>query len=125
MVNSGNLSWRAVGGYQKTTTFWYTDEPYLADGAGKSVLKFISVKSEATYNENQEYLFEDGKLIFYFYHFDYGEEDIQEYRFYFKDEKLIRYLQKGSEENPRYTRGDAHKVYDNAEQLSKSFMESF
>lgn len=128
VVNSKQKPWRAVGTYQKTTTFWYTDDPAMAeatDETEESVLQFITIKYESTYDQYEEYLFEHGKLVFYFYHFSYAEENMQEHRFYFKDGKLLQYLQKGSSEEPAYTIDDAPEIQNKAEQLTQSFLSDF
>lgn len=128
IVNSMSKPWRAVGNYQKETTFWYDDEPSMAEAqdlSKESVLKFISIDAISTYNQHEEYLFEDGKLVFYYYHFSYDEESTEEYRFYFNDGKLIKFAQKGSSETPTYTKYDAEQVQEQAQTLTRSFLTGF
>jgi hypothetical protein len=96
VTNSHNAPWRAVGNYRKAITFWYTDQPEFAVNDNlppEGVLAKIDVRIEAAARrENEEYLFDKGKLIFYFHRMQYGDEPVQEARFYYRDGKVIRAL---------------------------------
>lgn len=108
IVNSNNGSWRAVGNYSKKVTFWYDDDPDMAveidENATKtSVLKKIVVTTSASAGMKTytEYLFDNDKLIFCFIKDDVYEEHT-EFRYYFSNDKLIRYMdgQEIKKENP-------------------------
>jgi len=125
-INSQGNSWRAVGDYNKLTKFWYNDEPPFSEIESKpeAVLQKIEVTISSTYNIYEEYLFENGALIFYYHRYDYGEE-IQEARFYFKDGKLIEFISSVAEEaEPELERSDYARVMEKGEALQVSFLES-
>jgi hypothetical protein len=96
--------WRAIGIMHDTITFWYTDamEAKNADGNtendGAWALKLITRSSQFSIAfQYQEWLFNKGKLIFYYDRFlGYEEESTYEYRYYFDNNKLIRFMN-GSE----------------------------
>jgi hypothetical protein len=94
VVNGHQAPWRAVGNYQKRTTFWFTDQPEFAAHDNlppEGVLAKIDVKVEAAVRrENEEYLFDRGRLVFYYHREQYGDEPAQETRIYFKNDAPIK-----------------------------------
>jgi hypothetical protein len=96
VMNSHNASWRAVGNYSKKITFWFTDQPEFAvheDLPPEGVLAKIDVKvAAAVRRENEEYLFDRGRLVFFFGRLQYGSEPAAETRLYFQDGRLIKAL---------------------------------
>lgn len=126
ITNSHNAPWRAVGNYRKQMTFWYTDQPEFAvhdNLAPEGVLAKIDVRIEAAVRrENEEYLFDRGKLVFYFHRVQYGDDPAQETRFYFREGKVIRAL---SGTKPLDDKPDASAVLRSADTLVKVFLASF
>lgn len=100
IVNSNNGSWRAVGNYNKKITFWYNDDPDMAvqiyeDATPTSVLEKIVVdwSAAASMEYHAEYLFNNDTLIFCFIkERDYNDTET-EFRYYFHDDELIRYME--------------------------------
>lgn len=101
-INEYNNSWRAVGVYNKVVQFWYNEDPSFnpEEINPLNCLQKIAVdwKSSAN-NYSEEYLFKNGKLIFYYY--NYKEEDSakKEHRLYFSKNILIKYLIGDKEKN--------------------------
>ncbi len=96
-VNRHNGSWRASGTYSKKTVFWYTDQPEFAGkeaGGELSVLAKIEideiVAGRAYY---REFLFDRGKLVFAFLKNPGETGTAEEFRYYFSDGTLIRYME--------------------------------
>jgi hypothetical protein len=86
VTNKNGRSWPAVGNYTETTDFWYDDPPdhlSAAERNPKNVLVKINVTRKASHlMTNEEYLYKDGKLLFYYN--NEGEEGNQwETRIYF------------------------------------------
>ena len=126
VTNSHNAPWRAVGNYRKNITFWYTDQPEFAVNENlppEAVLAKIDVQIEAAVRrENEEYLFDRGKLVFNFHRVQYGDEPPQETRFYFREDKVIRAL---SGTKPLEDKPDGASVTRAADTLVKIFLASF
>ena len=76
VTNKNGRSWPAVGNYAETTDFWYDDTPdhiSAAERNPKNVLLKVNVSRKASHlMTSEEYLYKDGKLIFYYSH--QGEE---------------------------------------------------
>ncbi len=76
VTNKNNRSWPAVGIYTETTDFWYDDPPDHLDASERNpkiVLLKVNVSRKASHlMSNEEYLYKDGKLVFYYCH--EGEE---------------------------------------------------
>lgn len=85
IINKNAKSWPAVGYYADTTNFWYNDTPDHTPEIilETTLLKVItSRRISADVKTSEEYLFKNGKLLFY-YAF-WGEEDkVWETRVYF------------------------------------------
>ena len=68
--NKNGKSWPAVGIYTETTDFWYTDPPdhiSAEERNPKTVLVKVNITRRASHLlTNEEYLYKDGHLIFYF-----------------------------------------------------------
>ena len=92
VMNEMGASWRAVGNFSKTISFWYDDDPFNCDDCedrGAEVLRKVTIEEVSGMAEYySEYLYENGQLIFYFSR--YEEEEL---RLYFNDEQLIRYME--------------------------------
>ncbi|MBL0305191.1 MAG: hypothetical protein IPQ25_03885 [Chitinophagaceae bacterium] len=76
IANKNGKSWPAVGIYTATTDFWYDDPPdhlSATERTPKNVLLKINITRKASHlMTNEEYLYKDGKLLFYYSH--EGEE---------------------------------------------------
>ncbi len=78
VINKGDESWRAVGNYIKSITFWYNDEPSIAIAEDENanelwVLRKVEVEIKSTYEESFQLYYNKG-LLTYFYH-DYSGSD--------------------------------------------------
>ena len=101
--NTNDFQWRAIGTFHDTLIFWYSDPmeaAYLDETQSRDstwALALVTCSSQMSgMTQYREWLFKDGKLIF---HFDklngYDEESTWEYRYYFDNDKLIRFMQGG------------------------------
>jgi len=85
-ANKNGKSWPAVGYFSETTDFWYDDPPdhlSAADRNPKTVLLKVTVSRKASdYHAAEEYLYKDGRLLFYFSS-EAGEGGATETRVYF------------------------------------------
>ena len=74
--NKNGRSWPAVGNFSETVDFWYDDPPEhlsAAERNPKNVLLKVTINRKASHlGSNEEFLFKDGKLLFYF--LNEGEE---------------------------------------------------
>ncbi|PLW92075.1 MAG: hypothetical protein C0592_12595 [Marinilabiliales bacterium] len=96
--NVNKSPWRAVGIFQDTTHYFYSDEMEAEEMEGNDehdnswALALVINSTQYSWNfEYTEYLFLRGKLIFVFKRVMYSDEEANEYRYYFSDDKLIRY----------------------------------
>lgn len=92
VVNKNGKSWPAVGNYSETTDFWYDDSPdhlSASDRNPRNVLVKINITRKSSHlMSNEEYLFKDGKLLFYFN--NEGEEgNVWETRVYFNNKGVM------------------------------------
>ncbi|MEO7983876.1 MAG: hypothetical protein ABI688_07330 [Bacteroidota bacterium] len=92
ITNKNGRSWPAVGNYAETTDFWYEDDPNhipAAERNPKNVLLKVNITRKASHLvSNEEYLYKDGKLLFYYC--DEGEEGNEwETRMYFNTKGLL------------------------------------
>lgn len=96
-VNRHNGSWRASGTYSRKTVFWYTDQPEFAgDEAGGELSVLTKIEIEeivAVRTFYREFLFDKGKLVFAFLKNPTETGPAQEFRYYFSDGALIRYME--------------------------------
>lgn len=72
VTNKHERSWPAVGHFTETTDFWYDDPPDHLSAADRNprnvLLKVTVARQTVDYSADEEYLFKNGKLIFYFSH---------------------------------------------------------
>jgi uncharacterized protein (DUF2147 family) len=92
VTNKNAKSWPAVGNYSEITDFWYDDPPdhlSASDRNPKTVLLKVTVsRKAAVYSASEEYVYKDGKLLFYYS--NEGEEDKQwETRVYFNSKGIM------------------------------------
>lgn len=92
VTNKNGKSWPAVGIFTDTTDFWYDDDPNhlpATERNPKNVLLKVSIKRKASHlMTNEEYLYKDGKLLFYFS--QEGEEGNEwETRVYFNNKGVM------------------------------------
>ncbi|MBL0055492.1 MAG: hypothetical protein IPP31_04730 [Chitinophagaceae bacterium] len=70
VTNKHGRSWPAVGIYQETVGFWYDDDPNhlpASERDPKTVLqKVIVTRRSSALTVNEEYLFMNGRLVFFF-----------------------------------------------------------
>jgi hypothetical protein len=92
VTNKNGKSWPAVGNFTETTDFWYDDDPNhlpASERNPKNVLVKINISRKASHLiTNEEYLYKDGKLLFYYSH--EGEEGNEwETRVYFNSKGIM------------------------------------
>lgn len=92
VTNKNGKSWPAVGIYTETTDFWYDDDPNhlpATERNPKNVLLKVNITRKASHlMTNEEYLYKDGKLLFYYSH--EGEEGNEwETRVYFNSKGIL------------------------------------
>ena len=70
VTNKNGRSWPAVGLYTETTDFWYDDDPNhlsAAERNPKNVLLKVNIIRKASHlMTDEEYLYKNGKLLFFF-----------------------------------------------------------
>jgi len=101
--NTNDLQWRAIGIMHDTITFWYSDlmdaeesENNTDHNSSWALVLVTASSQQSMMHQYREWLFKDGKLIFHFDKMDgYDEESTWEYRYYFNNDKLIRFMQGG------------------------------
>ena len=99
VVNRNGKSWPAVGIYKETTDFWYDDPPDhipAAERDPKKVLLKVNVsRRSSALVVNEEFLFKEGKLLFYYS--SQGEEDnLRETRLYFNSKGIFKSIVKAN-----------------------------
>jgi hypothetical protein len=91
-TNKNGKSWPAVGRYTETTDFWYDDDPNhlpAAERNPKNVLLKVNITRHSSHlTTNEEYLYKDGKLLFYFSSMA-EEGSIVETRVYFNNKGIM------------------------------------
>ncbi len=97
--NTNNLIWRGFGIYLDTTHYYYNDEldaKALKENTENDrcwAVVFVSNHNQHSYNfKYSEYLFYKGELIFHYCKTQYTGESETEYRYYFSNGSLIRYM---------------------------------
>jgi hypothetical protein len=92
VVNKNGKSWPAVGNYADTTNFWYDDDPNhlpATERNPKNVLLKVNINRKASHLSTQEeYLFKDGKLLFY-YCYQAEEGNVWETRVYYNNKSQL------------------------------------
>jgi len=103
-INEQSLPWRGSGIYKKVTSFWYDDSPSHCDECGENgieSLKFISSNTiSGLTNSYEEWLFQKGNLVFY-YQKNSGEYS-SEFRYYYWNKSLIRFIGGGEQLDGEY-----------------------
>ena len=70
VINKNGKSWPAVGRYEETVDFWYDDDPaHISpqERNPKNVLLKVNVKRHNLHmRTSEEYLYKDGRLLFYY-----------------------------------------------------------
>ncbi|HWR33578.1 MAG TPA: hypothetical protein VN451_08635 [Chitinophagaceae bacterium] len=92
VTNKNGKSWPAVGIYSETTDFWYDDDPNhlpASERNPKTVLLKVNITRKASHlMTNEEYLYKDGKLLFFYS--QQGEEGNEwETRVYFNSKGIM------------------------------------
>ena len=68
--NKYSKSWPALGIYNETTEFWYDDDPNHLSPQDRdpkiTLLKVAVARKSAQLTTNEEYLYKNGKLVFYY-----------------------------------------------------------
>lgn len=68
--NQNGRSWPAVGLYKETADFWYDDPPGHLPASERNpknvLLKINIVRQSSHLQTHEEYLFQNGRLLFYF-----------------------------------------------------------
>jgi hypothetical protein len=122
-LGESSQNWPAVGLYYERITFWYNTAPAHWDEKGEEAIVKIEIKNiYSAFEENTEYLFKDGKLIFCYI----SAKDISEHRYYFSNEILIKYLEKIIlTDNAAYKKEDSELVIKKSKKIQKYFINMF
>lgn len=92
VTNKNGKSWPAVGIYTETTDCWYDDDPNhlpATERNPKNVLLKVNITRKASHlMTNEEYLYKDGKLLFYYSH-EREEGNEGETRVYFTNKGVM------------------------------------
>ena len=100
VTNKNSMSWPAVGNYQETIDLWYDDDPNhisVEERDPKTVLLKVTVARRASHLiTNEEYLYKNGRLIFYYN--NEGEEGKQwETRIWFNTKGMFKNMVKADD----------------------------
>ncbi len=129
LTNSGNNQWRGSGNYKKEVQFWYTDSPKSCDECGEDgvnvLKKVISSEQAGTAVYYKEFLYDKGKLVFYYIKISTKQQE-EEYRYYYQNGVLIRHIESGNAMDGK----EAAKKYkelilQKSKLLQKEFLLSF
>jgi len=127
ILNRYDGPWRAVGNYSRRETYWYSDQPEFAryDGrTGESVLVKVEIReTSAALTVSEEYLFDQGKLVFHYRRDKAGDRVPREERMYFQERKMIRRL--GDPKSDEHEPGEPAKVLAAASGLQRFFLSFF
>lgn len=109
--NTLRKSMPAVGNYYGSTEYWYVDNEEEGKFGTDGILVYKKSDFQiAARKEFREYVFSDGNLIFCFI-----KTAGAEYRYYFKNDKLISFADKAGEEDfDFYKKEDAQYLLENA-----------
>jgi hypothetical protein len=92
VTNKNGKSWPAVGNYTQTTDFWYDDDPNHLPASERNpknvLLKVNMTRKAAGFQLSEEFLFKDGKLLFY-YSSQIEEGSMVETRLYFNNKGIL------------------------------------
>lgn len=121
IFNTYDGSWRAVGTYRKSVTFWYADDPTISE-EGASVLRRVTVTTvSAARSYYEEFVFDGGEPVFYFRRTD--SERPFELRCYWHQKKPIRLIEDGKT-NDRPSGSKVTAQYDEAMRYRELFLKS-
>ncbi len=112
--NVHNASWRAVGQYHIKKQMWYNDQMDFLDNPREGLNMVIINVTRSVREEYSEYLYHKGKLVFMYY-----KDALNEMRFYFKNGKLIKKLEKLGNDEEALTEKDAQR---NSEIYMKQYL---
>lgn len=126
-LNTNNKSWRALGIFNKTIRFWYSDSPHfmpLIEKREQDALQKVEITELISDRESYtEILYKEGELIFYFYKDVSGFNEHIEERFYFSKGKLIRYLENQTDKTEEADVRHVDFVRSIANQMSLMFLQ--
>jgi hypothetical protein len=92
VTNKNGKSWPAVGNYSEVTDFWYDDDPNhlpATERNPKTVLLKVAISRKAAgFSSSEEYLYKNGKLLFY-YSNQAEEGSMVETRLYFNNKGVM------------------------------------
>jgi hypothetical protein len=96
-LNRGQKSWRAVGVFGGTWSFWYEDDPVffadLPEGSAAVLQKIEVIETTSALGYRKEFLYRSGQLRFVFWQERAGEQVLQEQRYYLDAQgKLLRFM---------------------------------
>jgi|GEM_PF-1170750 len=121
IFNTYDGSWRTVGTYRKSVTFWYADDPTISE-EGASVLRRVTVTTvSAARSYYEEFVFDGGEPVFYFRRTD--SERPFELRCYWHQKKPIRLIEDGKT-NDRPSGSKVTAQYDEAMRYRELFLKS-
>jgi hypothetical protein len=91
-TNKNGKSWPAVGNFSEVTDFWYDDDPNHLPASERNpktvLLKVTVARKAAAFSSGEEYLFKNGKLLFY-YSSQTEEGAMVETRLYFNSKGVM------------------------------------
>lgn len=116
-INSGEMSFPAVGVFGRTVTFYWTAEPW--NTPANVLVKAVVSSRVSAVEESAEYLYDyRGGLLFCFIE---GGIDQVEHRFYFSEGRLIRFME-GDDINDSPDQSLGTDALDRGEQLHQAFV---
>lgn len=92
VVNKNGKSWPAVGNYSETIEFWYSNNPNhpsVTQNKLQVLQKINVVRKAAALTTHEEYLYKDGKLVF-FYSAEGEDGNLWETRLYFNTKGMFK-----------------------------------
>lgn len=128
-VNKGNGSWRAVGNYNKKISFWYNEDPQMAEALEidpADVLSKIIVSVKSTYVITEEIYLLNGEVIKVRHYTDDVLGESSTILYYVKEK--LEYLERPIvADSPEVIDYDllAQKCLDDAKSLIALFLQSF
>jgi hypothetical protein len=116
-INSGEMSFPAVGVFGRTVTFYWTAEPW--NTPANVLVKAVVSSRVSAVEESAEYLYDYwGELLFCYIK---GGIDQVEHRFYFSEGRLIRFME-GDDINDSPDQSLGTDALDRGEQLHQAFV---
>jgi hypothetical protein len=116
-INSGEMSFPAVGVFGRTVTFYWTADPW--NTPANVLVKAVVSSRVSAVEESAEYLYDYwGGLLFCYIE---GGIDQVEHRFYFSEGRLIRFME-GDDINDSPDQSLGTDALDRGEQLHQAFV---